>query len=54
MSCNVSDSTKKVSLVNVNEDKPKVLNVYEVRAIKCDGVCKPIAASAKAVKETVL
>ncbi len=27
------------------------MNVYEVRASKCNGVCKPIESSAKAVRE---
>lgn len=51
MLCNTSDTTKKISLVNTNEDKPTEMNVYEVRASKCNGVCKPIESSAKAVRE---
>ena len=46
MICNTSDIPKKLSMVNLNEDKPSTMNVYEVRASKCDGVCTPIASSA--------
>ena len=37
MICNTSDTPKKLSMVNLNEDKPSAMNVYEVRASKCDG-----------------
>lgn len=51
MICNTSDTPKKLSMVNLNEDKPSAMNVYEVRASKCDGVCTPIASSATLNRE---
>ncbi len=51
MICNTSDSSKKLSMVNVNEGKPSSMNVYEVRESKCNGVCAPVASSETVKRE---
>lgn len=51
MACNTGSSTQKISFVNENDGKPAKMNVYEVRASKCDGTCVPIAASEQISRE---
>lgn len=44
MVCNTSNDVKKISFVNYNVGYPENMNVYEVRASKCDGTVKPISS----------
>ena len=51
VACNTGSSTQKISFVNEKDGKPSKMNVYEVRASKCDGTCSPIEASSEITRE---
>ncbi len=45
MVCNTGDTAEKLSFVNLHGKHPEKMNLYEVRASKCDGECKPMEVS---------
>ena len=49
--CNTGNTPRSVSFVNRNDGKPDEMNVYEVRAVKCDGTCVPVSSSATVGRE---